>query len=100
MFVSHFDTYTHYSFRVSKVTRNEEFILHSTDVVMIVPPAELESTLLQHPDVADAGVIGVNDPSQATELPRCVLLECLNAHLIFIIIFSPVPTSWLRTQRS
>lgn len=35
-----------------------------------VPPAELEGILLQHPKVADSGVIGVWDESQATELPR------------------------------
>lgn len=35
-----------------------------------VPPAELEALLLGHPDVADVGVIGVYDKSQATELPR------------------------------
>lgn len=39
-----------------------------------VPPAELESLLLQHPKIADAGVIGVEDPSQATELPRAYVV--------------------------
>jgi len=33
-----------------------------------VPPAELEAVLLSHPDVADAGVVGIPDPS-AGELP-------------------------------
>ena len=35
-----------------------------------VPPAELEALLLEHPKVADVGVIGVYDESKATELPR------------------------------
>ncbi|CAD6568435.1 MAG: hypothetical protein CYPHOPRED_002562 [Cyphobasidiales sp. Tagirdzhanova-0007] len=34
-----------------------------------VPPAELEALLLSHPQVADAGVVGVNDDNQGTELP-------------------------------
>lgn len=35
-----------------------------------MPPAELEALLLGHPNVADVGVIGIYDKSQATELPR------------------------------
>ncbi|KAF8317906.1 acetyl-CoA synthetase-like protein [Clavulina sp. PMI_390] len=34
-----------------------------------VPPAELEAILLQHPAVADAGVIGIVSPDRSTELP-------------------------------
>ncbi|KAL1405238.1 hypothetical protein Q8F55_008864 [Vanrija albida] len=39
-----------------------------------VPPAELEGLLLQHPKVADSGVVGVYDESQATELPRAYIV--------------------------
>ncbi|KAF8748584.1 acetyl-CoA synthetase [Rhizoctonia solani] len=34
-----------------------------------VPPADLENILLSHPDIIDAGVIGIESVEQATELP-------------------------------
>ncbi|KAI6044155.1 hypothetical protein EDC04DRAFT_2561790, partial [Pisolithus marmoratus] len=50
------------------VDRRKELIKYK-----VLPPAELESVLLQHPDVADAAVIGV--PSEeATELPRAYVV--------------------------
>ncbi|OAA67279.1 phenylacetyl-ligase [Niveomyces insectorum RCEF 264] len=39
-----------------------------------VPPAELEGILLGHDDVLDAGVIGVEDRAQATEVPRAYIV--------------------------
>ncbi|KAJ7575981.1 AMP binding protein [Mycena floridula] len=39
-----------------------------------VPPAELESLLLTHPDIADAAVIGLNNPKLATEVPRAYIV--------------------------
>ena len=38
-----------------------------------VAPAELEALLLQHPEVADAAVVGVVSEEEATELPRCAI---------------------------
>ena len=37
---------------------------------IIVPPAELEGVLLEHPDIVDVAVIGVVSEAEATELPR------------------------------
>ncbi|TFY60909.1 hypothetical protein EVG20_g7251 [Dentipellis fragilis] len=39
-----------------------------------VAPAELEALLLTHPKLVDAAVIGINDPVQATELPRAYVV--------------------------
>ncbi|KAL7413952.1 hypothetical protein BDY24DRAFT_414651 [Mrakia frigida] len=39
-----------------------------------VPPAELEAKLLDHPLVADVGVIGVWDEERATEVPRAYVV--------------------------
>ncbi|KAJ7443808.1 AMP binding protein [Mycena latifolia] len=40
-----------------------------------VPPAELESVLLTHPDIADAAVVGIESIEQATELPRAYVVH-------------------------
>ena len=39
---------------------------------LTVSPAELESVMLQHPDIADVAVIGIEYKEEATELPRFV----------------------------
>ncbi|TFK50324.1 AMP binding protein [Heliocybe sulcata] len=40
-----------------------------------VPPAELESMLLQHPDIVDVAVIGVESVQEATEVPRAYVVH-------------------------
>ncbi|KAG8689321.1 hypothetical protein FRC09_012474, partial [Ceratobasidium sp. 395] len=40
-----------------------------------VPPADLENVLLTHPDIIDAGVVGVESIEQATELPRAYVVH-------------------------
>lgn len=39
-----------------------------------VPPAELEGLLLSHPDIDDVAVIGIQDHTQATEVPRAYVV--------------------------
>lgn len=39
-----------------------------------VAPAELEALLLTHPKVVDAGVVGVYDKAEVTELPRAYIV--------------------------
>jgi acyl-CoA synthetase (AMP-forming)/AMP-acid ligase II len=39
-----------------------------------VAPAELEALLLTHPDIADAGVVGVTRPSDGEEVPRAFVV--------------------------
>ncbi|KAK1232165.1 hypothetical protein PQX77_004713 [Marasmius sp. AFHP31] len=46
-----------------------------------VPPAELESVLLTHPDIADAAVIGTDSVAEATELPRAYVVAANPARL-------------------
>ncbi|KIP08647.1 hypothetical protein PHLGIDRAFT_103986 [Phlebiopsis gigantea 11061_1 CR5-6] len=40
-----------------------------------VAPAELESLLLEHPDIVDAGVVGIVSEELATELPRAYVVH-------------------------
>ncbi|KAK0494751.1 AMP binding protein [Armillaria luteobubalina] len=52
------------------VDRRKELIKYK-----VIPPAELESVLLSHPDIADAAVVGVYDAEEATELPRAYVVH-------------------------
>ena len=57
-------------YRASKVDNALLDIFFITYDDFSVPPAELESVLLQHPDIADTGVVGIDSHVEATELQR------------------------------
>ncbi|KAH9006616.1 AMP binding protein [Lactarius hatsudake] len=61
------------------VDRKKELIKYKARILdhvgFQVPPAELESVLLRHPNIVDAAVIGVEDAAQATELPRAYVVH-------------------------
>ena len=57
-----------------------------------IAPAELEDIVLGHPAVLDAGVIGIYDDSQATELVSLGILLA-SRRLLLTASFSPVHTS-------
>ncbi|KAK7691688.1 hypothetical protein QCA50_005088 [Cerrena zonata] len=40
-----------------------------------VPPAELEDVLIQHPEIADAGVVGIYSEQEVTEVPRAYIVR-------------------------
>ncbi|KAJ4496672.1 AMP binding protein [Lentinula lateritia] len=52
------------------VDRKKELIKYK-----VLPPAELESVLITHPEVADAAVIGVHNEKDMTELPRAYVVH-------------------------
>lgn len=56
---------------ISVVDRKKELIKYKG---FQVAPAEIEGLLIQHPMVLDAGVVGVYDPAQATEVVRAYLV--------------------------
>lgn len=43
-------------------------------------PAELEGVLLDHPDIIDAAVIGIQLSKDASELPRAYVVRKINAN--------------------
>lgn len=47
-----------------------------------VPPAELEAVLCGSAEVADAGVVGVHDPDEATEWPRAFVVPAAPAAVV------------------
>ncbi|PFH52098.1 hypothetical protein AMATHDRAFT_74397 [Amanita thiersii Skay4041] len=55
------------------IDRQKELIKYK--VFQLFPPAELESVLLTHPEIADTAVIGVNSAKEATELPRAYVVH-------------------------
>ncbi|KAH8113275.1 AMP binding protein [Phellopilus nigrolimitatus] len=52
------------------VDRKKELIKYK-----VFPPAELEALLLEHADIADVGVIGIDSQAEATELPRAYVVH-------------------------
>lgn len=59
---------------VSRSAASQSFMIESP-TPPAVPPAELESVLLTHPDVADVAVIGIQSEKEATELPRAYVVH-------------------------
>ena len=67
---------------------DENHFVHITDRVkelikykgFQVAPAELEASLLEHPEVADCAVIGIQDPVRRTEVPRAYIVHATKRH--------------------
>ncbi|KAJ6625617.1 hypothetical protein B0H10DRAFT_2161841 [Mycena sp. CBHHK59/15] len=57
--------------RLHIVDRKKELIKYKGNQVA---PAELEAVLLSHPKILDAGVIGIYDAEQCTEVPRAYVV--------------------------
>jgi len=67
-----------------------------------VPPAELESILLEHPDIADVAVIGIYDKEEVTELPRAYVVHAnpasLKGNAAATIEFGKCIQQWISTR--
>jgi len=57
--------------RLHIVDRKKELIKYKG---LQVAPAELEAVLISHPKILDAGIIGVFDEQQSTEVPRAYVV--------------------------
>ncbi|PBK82853.1 AMP binding protein [Armillaria gallica] len=78
------------------VDRRKELIKYK-----VIPPAELESVLLSHPDIADAAVVGVYDAEEATELPRSYVVHAKPQKISTDIekhAFTRLVSSWIQTK--
>lgn len=60
------------------VDRKKELIKYKG---LQVAPAELEALLISHPKINDAAVIGIQDDSQATEVPRAYIVTKFGTRL-------------------
>lgn len=63
-----------------------------------VAPAELESVLLTHPNVADVAVIGIDSPEKATELPRAYIVCSDPNQLKDKGAFAHEISEWIKTK--
>ncbi|KAF7351415.1 4-coumarate--CoA ligase-like 7 [Mycena sanguinolenta] len=67
----------------------------------VVAPAELESVLLTHPDIADAAVIGMDSREQATELPRAYVVHARPQEIqgqAQMTAFAESVAEWMKTK--
>ncbi|KAH8087870.1 AMP binding protein [Cristinia sonorae] len=63
-----------------------------------VAPAELESLLLQHPDINDAAVIGIEDEEEATEIPRAYVVHKDGRQNIDTEAFARAVQKWIEPR--
>ncbi|KAJ2448834.1 hypothetical protein EV183_005228 [Coemansia sp. RSA 2336] len=64
---------------IARIESNQVFITDRIKELikykgMQVAPAELESILMDHPQIADAAVIGVGDPARGSEVPMALVV--------------------------